>query len=88
MNKFEEVYLQIINESRYSKQYITSLEREEQDRANQMHHFLKQIDNNPQMLKDPEVISRLANCWYLLPYDKYQEYKPLMDEFYKSLKRG
>ena len=88
MNIFEETYLKLINESRYSKQYIASLEREEQDRANQIHHFLKEIDKNPQMLKDPEVISRLANCWWYLPYDKCKEYKPLIDEFYKSLKKG
>ena len=88
MNIFEETYLKLINESRYSKHYIASLEKEEQDRANWIHHFIKQIDKNPQMLNDFETVSKLANNYWYLPADKAKEWKPYIDKFYTSLKKG
>lgn len=85
---FVQTYLNIINEGAYSQKYLDSIAREEQDRYNEVHHFVKKIDKNPQMLKDPEVISRIANCWWYLPADKAEEWKPIVDEFYKSIKRS
>ena len=53
---FTESYLGILNNA-YSKKYIEMHEKEEEDRYNWIHHFIKKIEKNPQMLKDPEVVS-------------------------------
>ena len=83
---FTESYLSLINNA-YSKKYIASIQKQEQDRTNWVHHFVKQIEKNPQMLNDPETVSKLANCYWYLPSDKAKEYKPYIDKFYASLKK-
>lgn len=84
---FTQAYLGILNNA-YSKKYIEMHEKEEEDRSNWVHHFVKQIEKNPQMLNDPETVSKLANCYWYLPADKAKEYKPYIDKFYKGLKKS
>lgn len=101
MNKFDKLYNLLmeeileegaygrkINLNAYSQKYINSLEKEQEDRTNWVHHFIKKIDKNPDLLNDFETVSMLANNYWYLPADKAKEYKPYIDKFYKSLKKG